>query len=248
MLGIVVALPWELKTLTDKAIPAGTCKSLSDNLCVALAGIGSEHAYAAGELLLSQGATALLSWGCAAALDDRLEAGNILLPEHIIAATGEGYPVSGDWHQRLHQSLANRCSVQTGSLVESAAILKTPSEKRTLARRTGAIAADMESAAQARLAQERKVPFAAVRVVIDTASTDIPQNVMQSLDTNGEINIRKFFGNASLRPKDWIAVMKLGMQFNAARKTLKQTSRLVLDTSQIYLASISPRASTSPRG
>ena len=248
MLGIVVALPWELKTLTKETIPAGTCKSISDNLCIALSGIGSEHAYAAGALLLSQGATALLSWGCAAALDDRLEAGNILLPESIIAATGEVYPVSVDWHQRLHQSLANRCSVQTGSLVESAAILKTPSEKRTLAGRTRAIATDMESAAQARLAQERKVPFAAVRVVIDTAFTNIPQNVMQFLDTNGEINIRKFLGNASLRPKDWIAVMKLGMQFNAARKTLTKTSRLVLDTSQTYLAFISQWASTSPRG
>jgi len=245
MLGVVVSLPRELKTLTREPIPIGTCKAISANTLVALAGIGAERAYAAGSVLISEGATALLSWGYAAALDEHLNAGCLLLPERIISATGEIYPVSAEWHRRLHQILSARCSIGTDALVESADVVRTPSEKRTLARRTRATATDMESAAQARLAQERSLPFAVVRVVVDTASTDIPRNVIQSLDGEGDISAWKFLANTCLRPTDWIAVMKLSMQFNAARKTLKNSSKLVLETSQIYLDDISPGAAPS---
>jgi adenosylhomocysteine nucleosidase len=248
MLGVVVALPWELKSLTRQAIPVGTCKAIRDNTWVALSGIGAEHAYAAGALLASQGATALLSWGCAAALDDRLKAGSVLLPECIIGATGEGHAVTADWHRRLYQTLSARYPVSTDALVESVVIVKTSAEKRALARRTPATATDMESAAQARLAQERRLPFAVVRAVVDTASTDIPQNVMQSLGPEGDISVWKFLGKVLLCPADWSAMVKLGMQFNAARKTLKKISRLVLDTSQVYLDCLSPDATTPSRG
>ena len=84
MLGIVVSLPWELKSLTRETIPIGAWKAISANILVALSGIGAERAYTAGSVLVSQGATALLSWGYAAALDDRLKAGCLLLPERII--------------------------------------------------------------------------------------------------------------------------------------------------------------------
>jgi len=61
MLGIVVALPWELKSLTRQAIPAGTCTAIRDAILIAHSGVGSERAYAASVDLVSQGATALLS-------------------------------------------------------------------------------------------------------------------------------------------------------------------------------------------
>ena len=160
MLGIVVALPWELKSLTRQAIPAGTCTTIGDNILVAYSGIGSERTYAAGALLVSRGATALLSWGYAAALDDRLTAGSVLLPKLIVGVTGESHAVSSEWHRRLYQALSAKCPVGTDPLVESAAIVQTPSEKQALAQRTQATATDMESAAQARLARERRLPFA----------------------------------------------------------------------------------------
>ena len=89
MLGIVVSLPRELKSLTRQAIPVGAWRAITDNTLVALSGIGAERAYTAGAVLVSQGATALLSWGCAAALDDRVRPGCLILPERIIGANGE---------------------------------------------------------------------------------------------------------------------------------------------------------------
>jgi len=232
MLGIVVSLPWELKSLTRQAIPAGTWKAITEDTLVALAGIGAERAYAASSVLISQGATALLSWGYAAALDDRLKAGCLLLPERIVSANGAVHPVSAEWHRRLYQALETKYSVRTDALVESDAIVKTPAEKRALAERTQAAATDMESAAHARAAQEHRLPFLALRAIIDTASTDIPANVLKALDAQGHINVWKVFVSVCLSPADWIKIFRLGIQFYAAQRTLRNTKELALDSSR----------------
>ena len=238
MLGIVVALPWELKTLTRQTILMGTCRRISGDTLVALSGIGAKRAYAASELLVSRGATALLSWGCAAALDDRLKPGTVMLPERVISATGESYPVSVEWHRQLHQTLSAKYPVRTDALLESETIVNTPDAKRTLAQRTQGVATDMESGAQARLARARRMPFVVVRVIVDTASTQIPENVMRALDS------RRWSFAPAAASADGMAMMKLGMQFNATRKTLKQASALVLAASRIHLDCLS--ASVTP--
>lgn len=230
MLGVVVSLPRELKTITRETIPIGAWKAISAHTLVALSGIGAARAYAAGSLLVSEGATALLSWGYAAALDDHLNAGCLLLPERIISATGEIHPVSVDWHRRLYQILKPKHSVRTDALVESDAIVKTSVEKHDLARRTQAAATDMESAAHARLAEERRLPFLAVRAIIDTASTDIPESVLEALSPQGDISVWKLLTSAYLRPSDWIKIMRLGIQFNAAQRTLTKTRELVVNS------------------
>jgi adenosylhomocysteine nucleosidase len=232
MLGIVVSLPRELKGLTRQPIPVGTWKAITDNALVALSGMGAERAYRAGAVLVSQGAKALLSWGCAAALDDRISPGCLIIPERIIGASGEIHQVNTEWHQRLYQILERKYPVHTGALVESDAIMKTAVEKRALAKRTQAAATDMESAAQARLAQEHELPFVAIRAIVDTVSTDIPENVLKALDPQGNISVWKLLASSYLAPADWMKIVQLGIQFNAAQRTLKKTRKLVLDASQ----------------
>jgi nucleoside phosphorylase len=104
MLRTVVSLSWELKTLTRQSLRVGSCRRISNDTLVALSGMGAERAHAAGELLLSEGATGLLSWGFAAALDDSVKPGTVIVPERVISATGESYPVSAEWHCRLYQA------------------------------------------------------------------------------------------------------------------------------------------------
>lgn len=246
MLGIVVSLPWELKSLTRQRIDVGSCGRINDETLVAVSGIGAERAHVAGELLVTRGATALLSWGLAAALDDALKPGCVMLPERVIGAAGENYPVSVEWHRCLYETLSTKFPVGTEALLESATIIKTADAKRILAQRTQAVATDMESGAQARLARASAMPFAVVRVIVDTASTQIPANVMRALDASGDVNVWSCLARAILRPADGMAMMKLGGQFNAARKALKQASSLVLDASRLHLdclsASVTPAA------
>ena len=230
MLGIIVSLSRELKSLTRQTIPVGSWTAITDNTLVALSGIGADRAYTAGSVLVSQGATALLSWGCAAALDDRVSPGCLILPERIIGTNGEIHRVSTEWHRRLCQALESRHPIRTEALVESDVIVKTSAEKRSLARRTQAAATDMESAAQARLAKDYGLPFIAIRAIVDTPSTEIPENVLKALDPEGNINLWKLL--SSTMPADWIKIVRLGIQFNAAQRTLKKTRKLVLNSSQ----------------
>ena len=232
MLGIVVSLPRELKGLTRQPIPVGTWRAITNNTLVALSGMGAERAYRAGAVLVSQGAKALLRWGCAAALDERISPGCLIIPERIIGASGEIHKVNTEWHQRLYQILERKYPVHTGALVESDAIMKTAVEKRALAKRTQAAATDMESAAQARLAQEHGLPFVAIRAIVDSVSTDIPENVLKALDPQGNISVWKLLASSYLAPADWMKIVQLGIQFSAARRTLKKTRKLVLDASQ----------------
>ena len=60
--GLVVALPEELTTLTQKKIAKGRCFFITDKLLVAYAGAGPANAQSAAELLVAQGATRLISW------------------------------------------------------------------------------------------------------------------------------------------------------------------------------------------
>jgi len=234
MLGIVVSLPRELKSLTHEAIPVGAWRALTDNTLVALSGIGAESAHRAGTALVAQGARALVSWGCAAALDDRAGPGWLILPEHIIGARGEMYKVNAEWHQRIYKkTLAADRPVLAAPLVESETILKTSEEKRALATRTQAAATDMESAAHARLAQEHGLPFIAIRAIVDSVSTDIPEHVLKALDSQGDVRLWKLIASIALIPQDWLKLIQLGIQFNAARRTLKSTSKLVLDASWV---------------
>ena len=246
MLGIVVALSWELKSLTRHSIPLGSCRQISDDTWVVLSGIGAERAHAAAELLFSRGATGLLSWGFAAALDDGIRPGSVMLPQRVIGTTGETYPVSIEWHRRLHQILSSQLPVVTEALLESETIVN-PAAKRRLAERTQAVATDMETGAQARLAQVRGIPFVAVRAISDAASRQIPESVTQALDSSGAVNIRRCLASALLRPSDGIAMMKLGIQFNAARKNLKKASASVLEASRLHLESLSTSAALASR-
>jgi adenosylhomocysteine nucleosidase len=247
MLGIVVSLSWELQSLTRERIDVGSCRRINDETLVAVSGIGAERAHVAGELLVSRGATALLSWGFAAALDDALKPGCVMLPERVISAAGENYPVSVEWHRRLYQTLSTKFPVGTEALLESATIVKTADAKRTLAQRTQAVATDMESGAQARLARASAMPFAVVRVIVDSASTQIPETIIRALDSSGDVNVRSCLARAVLRPADGITMMKLGLQFNAARRTLKQASALVLEASRLHLDCLSARATPAAR-
>ena len=72
----------------------------------------------------------------------------------------------------------------------------------------------------------------AIRAIVDTSSTDIPENVLKALDTEGDINLWKLLTSTCSMPADWIKIVRLGIQFNAARENPKEEQKLVLDSSR----------------
>ncbi|MEO5573260.1 MAG: hypothetical protein ABIR48_02085 [Gammaproteobacteria bacterium] len=219
MLGIAAAMGAEMRIITGRRVNIGSVARYSNQL-LALSGIGPQRARAAAKLLLDQGATALLSWGTAAALDSRLEPGSLILPKTIIAADGTLLSVCPEWHERLYRQLSPGFQIYTGTMLESPAVLCNANEKRALFERSGAIAVDMESAALAAVAHAARVPFMIIRAVADTADMSVPQRLVHIIQVNGTLRALHLFAAVALHPPQWLAIARLAIGFRAAQKKL----------------------------
>jgi adenosylhomocysteine nucleosidase len=215
-------MPQECRSLTTQRIPEGGLLALDEGRLVGLSGAGPEAAARCAALLAGEGVTALLSWGCAAALDPGLKPGDLILPASIIGADGQTLATDPAWRLRLASLLEPHLPVCQGKLLESRRIVSSAQEKRALFAATGAVALDMESAAAARAALELGLPFLAVRSIVDPAGVDIPPSIAAAFDENGVLHVPRMLGRALLRrPADFIGVIQLGRHFGAAMKTLK---------------------------
>lgn len=226
ILGILVAMAQECRSLTTKRIPEGGVLALDEGCVVGLSGAGPEAAARCAALLAGQGITALLSWGCAAALAPDLKPGDLVLPGRIIGADGHQLPTDAAWGGHLAAQLQPRLPVCQGSLVESRRIVGSAEEKRALFAATGAVALDMESAAAARAAQGFGLPFLAVRSIVDPADIDIPPSIAAAFDENGVLHVPKMLGRALLRPVDFVGIIRPGRHFGAAMETLKAVANI----------------------
>jgi adenosylhomocysteine nucleosidase len=235
-IGILVAMPQECRSLTPKRIPEGGILALDGGRMIGLSGAGPEAAARCAAALAAQGAAALISWGCAAALAPDLNPGDLVLPASIIGADGQTLDTDPAWREGLAARLAPRLSVNQGKLLESRRIVAASAEKRALFAETGAVALDMESAAAARAARDRKLPFLAVRSIVDPADIDIPPSIAAAFDENGVLHVPTMLGRALLRPVDFLGIVRLGRDFGAATTTLKT----VASTSYINLYFMSP--------
>lgn len=233
--GIVVALAEELGTLTTQKIPKGQCGLINDSVLVALSGTGSLNAQAAATLLIEQGATQLISWGCAAALSPQLRAGDLTLATAVIN-TDDGdaqAEVSKPWQAHCKKQLSETLTIHTGTLASSKQIIISSEHKQRLHAATGACVLDMESLAIAKIAQQYNYPFIAIRAIADPVNMDLPQAISVAINTEGEVVLNRLLGYLVKHPSELLGLIKVGLQFNAARKTLKIIAKQ-LDTLIVF--------------
>lgn len=222
--GIVVALPEELATLTSQKVAKGGYLMLNNQLVVAYSGAGAVNANNAAQLLVEQGATRLVSWGCAGALSEELKPGDLVLADKLKDADGnfvDDVYVSSSLHDVINNYLPKKTSVYTGILVESRDIIALSVIKKQLHASTGAIAVDMESIAIAKVAKQHRLSFLALRVIVDPASMNLPEAINQSLNAQGVIELPKLLLFIARHPLQIPGLMRLGRHFNTAKKTLR---------------------------
>lgn len=232
MLGIVVALPDECRSLSREPAQVAESLQLVPEVLVRVAGVGPSRALAAAEFLYQAGACAVLSWGCAAALQPGLMPGTLLLPQSFLFRgrddpAGRPYIADPNWWSSLHRLLAN-LNPFTGPLAGSEQILTTPACKQALHLATGAFAADMESAFLARWAAERRLPFAALRAIADTATTVVPKAVLAADDGQGGISLPRLAYRMLRHPNQLKELIALSRQFHAAHTCLSQAAERLL--------------------
>jgi adenosylhomocysteine nucleosidase len=228
-IGIVSALAAEARTLGPAAPHGAGVSQLADGALLAVSGMGESAAAAAARRLVLAGATALVSFGMAGGLDPALICGTVLLPDEV-AVCGRGDPestgcaTSREWRQRLRAALPVSCIVCEGKLLTSARPLGHPDAKAAAWRAFRAAAVDMESAAIAQVAGQAGLPFIALRVIVDTASDELPAAVIAA-SAGGQLRIGVLLTGMLRAPGDVGGLIRLSARYRIARRVLTAAAR-----------------------
>lgn len=221
--GIVVALPEELSTLTSIKLKQGDCCQAGIHWVV-YAGAGFRNATAAAQLLADKGVQSLISWGCAAGLAPDIKPGDLLLASKIDNGQQQ-FDTDSQLSASLYQTLPNTIRVHTGKLYSCDRLISSSQEKQRIHQQTEAMGLDMESAAIADVALRANLPFMAVRGIADPVSQTLPNAVIQALNIQGQVELPKLLRYLFWHPFELKALIQLGLHFHAAQKTLKLVAR-----------------------
>jgi adenosylhomocysteine nucleosidase len=219
-IGIVSALAAEARTLGPAARQGAELRRLADGALLAVSGIGEGAAAAAARRLVLGGASALVSFGMAGGLDPALICGAVLLPEEVVAHDGAAVSATAiEWRQRLRAALPASCIACGGKLLTSDRPLASPEAKAAARREYGAAAVDMESAAIARVARQAGLPFIALRVVVDTASDQLPAAVIAA-SSGGQLRLGRLLAVLLRAPGDIGGLIRLAARYRIAMRVL----------------------------
>jgi nucleoside phosphorylase len=160
--------------------------------------------------------TLVLSAGTCAALSPELDAGDLVVPE-IVIAPGE---------IRYLTDAVPPLS-RAGALLTVEGVAAQPADKALLWSRTGALAADMESSIVLEWAHDQGLPVAVVRGVADTARDAIPPDIAALVEPGGRVRPARVLRAALARPGAVADAFALGRATSAAlRKVAAAIARV----------------------
>ena len=194
-IAIVAAMPVELAPLLGKMQPTqadGVELYELPEAMIAIGGIGEKHARHAAEVVIEHAQPRLLvSAGIAGALSPRLKVGDVgRIREVVDVATGERYATQGgDWVLATSQDVSDAA------------------EKQDLLAKYGADVVDMEAAAEAQVARDRGVEFAAVKAISDDAAFAMPP--LNRFIEDGKFDTQRFLVYIALHPKWWTTLGRI---------------------------------------
>jgi adenosylhomocysteine nucleosidase len=217
--GVVAALAAEARALGPAARGGEGYDVLTDGTLIAVSGIGYASALNAAQRLIDAGATALVSWGMAGALDPSLYAGDVCLPREIIGADGTRFATANHWRESLAALIAAHRTVAFGNLLTSIRPVDTVAAKQAARQRTGASAVDMESSAVAQAAQAHGLPFIAVRVIVDTARDVVPRAVARA-SQSGQVRTGRLILGLLRSPAQIAPLLRLAGRYRVAMRSL----------------------------
>jgi len=183
---------------------------------VARSGADTARAERAARDLVARGVRGLVSFGLAGGLADEMRPGDAIVPAEVILEDGRPVFVDGEW---------GRATGASGTLLAVDHAVSSVTEKRELARRTGAFALDMESGAVARVALEHGLPFIVVRAIADPAGRSLPSALEGVIAPDGRTRIGRLALNLIRAPGQIVDLVGLSLDSRAGLTTLKTLAR-----------------------
>ncbi|NOX54644.1 MAG: 5'-methylthioadenosine nucleosidase [Planctomycetes bacterium] len=147
--------------------------------------------------------TWVLACGFAGALQPEMKVGDIVIARRIIDTHGQAFEV------QLKMDADPARGLHVGTLLTADHLIRTVAEKKQLAERYGAIAADVESLAVAQVCRDRKKPFMAVRAISDDMSADLPPEVLTVVGDTGVMRFGAAVGAVWKRPGSVRDILRL---------------------------------------
>ena len=231
-IGLIAALPAEIRSLTPLPITLNTPFRINNHLTAIVCGIGAKNATKAAQYLLYQDVQGLISWGMAGALSAQLKSGDLVLPDIIQSTNGKRYLADNTWLNQL-QSALNRVSIKVhrGLLVETNSVLDSGMEKSAMKDRiAGAIAADMETAAIMKIARENGIPAIAIRSIVDQIDDQLPVEILRHTDQFGTPRILNILREIIRKPQLLAHLVRLSGAMRAATRTLRSVAASTNET------------------
>lgn len=184
-IAIFAAMPWEcrpvlrhLRQVSRKRVGAFTVWQAQvprAEVTLIKTGVGPQQATAAANALLaSQCFDAVLSTGCAGGLHAAALPGDLVVATTAVCgSTGERFATDTQWTSEvLTVATRHARSVQQGPMLCVEQALAT-AQSKSRAAADGNVAVEMEGAAIARCAAAAKIPYAAMRAILDAADTEL---------------------------------------------------------------------------
>ncbi len=169
---------------------------------------------------LEDGASGVVSIGIAGGLAAGLSPGTVVVGDAAIDAD-ERYPCAAPWHEALLWHIK-------GAIAGSIAGIDQPAvdhaAKRGLHLKTGAVAVDMESHVAARLAAQRGVPFAALRVIADPAERALPPAALVGMRPDGRTDIAAVLRSLARDPVQLPGLIRVALDVRAAFRSLRRAA------------------------
>ena len=159
---------------------------------------------------------AIVSAGICGGLKPGLAVGAAVIATEIVFGQ-ERYATDADWRAALSLALPH---AGQGALAGSDRVVATAADKADLFGETGAVALDMESHVAARIAAVHGLPFAALRVVSDSAQDVLPDAVRGAIDSRGEVRISRVLLALAGDPAQLPALIRTGRASSRAMQQL----------------------------
>ena len=221
LIGFLTPLAAEYRTF-------GRAKGITycgNDYIVSKCGIGKEARNKALKLIRS-GCEMLIGWGVAGSLDPSLKNGDLLISSYFQNEQNIMFEFKNDFTKVFTKELKPLRPKRGGILTVNQMILDSTT-KENLARKYRMSAIDMESTIIAETAKDASIPYISIRSICDEMDTEMPEFLKYSLKKNGDPAIFKISQELLSRPRDILALVRLGWRFHKSLKTLKAASLLI---------------------
>lgn len=199
-------------------------------LAAAAGGGNAARTRAQAEQLLAQGASALISFGIAGALDPALAPGVLVLPHAVVEEEGACWQVDAGWRALLLAAFARSgLALSEGDLLGSSQVIDSVAGKSAAFHRTGAVAVDLESHLVAQAASRAGRPFLILRAIADPAERCLPEAALHGLDDTGAPALGRVLLSVAIHPGQIHALLRVAADTRRALAALRLSLALGAD-------------------